>query len=546
MIKALLTIVTSPVVEVHERDILLVVRTCYNIYMATRNLVNQTTARATLTQMLNVIFQRMEQATLDAAVQHDRKLSETKNEAEVATDGRETGIGGHASDHENTISERKSDSPSSDGEKVEEGSVDQEEITNEPDLSNVDQTETSRDGSTASKKDESIEGGNEEEDVNEECNSETESHVGSHSVEEKVDEQETKVTFDESSEDGFSAATPDDGEGEPEGVGDAAEAASMNEEETSKSNSLQPSVSSPSLRVEVSNGSAADSSDETASSDFYFAHISQKDAFLVFRSLCKLAMKPLAGTNPTDPRSHELRSKVLSLQLLLSILQQPGPAFRSNAVFITAIKQYLCVALSKNGVSSVSEVFELSLAIFLSLLTHFKQHLKIQIEVFFKEMLFAVLDSSSASFEHKWIVVEALQRICMDKQCIVDAYLNYDCDLERANIFEKLVICLAKVAQGRPSVDTRTTQPQLQNLRKKGLECLVLILKCMVRWSSDLFNVTNETQSFLGSEPSNASANTKEHDTDSGSSVRKSTKFHISLLALLGATDRLLKYVRIE
>ena len=71
----------------------------------------------------------------------------------------------------------------------------------------------------------------------------------------------------------------------------------------------------------------------------------------------------------------------MSLQLLLSILQNAGPVFRTNDMFINAIKQYLCVALSKNGVSSVPEVFELSLAIFLTLLSSFKQHLKMQIEV---------------------------------------------------------------------------------------------------------------------------------------------------------------------
>ncbi len=50
-------------------------------------------------------------------------------------------------------------------------------------------------------------------------------------------------------------------------------------------------------------------------------------------------------------------------------------------MFINAIKQYLCVALSKNGVSSVPKVFELSLSIFLTLLSNFKTHLKMQIEV---------------------------------------------------------------------------------------------------------------------------------------------------------------------
>jgi len=59
-LQALLTIVTSVTCEIHEGTVLLAVRTCYNIYLASKNLINQTTAKATLTQMLNVIFSRME------------------------------------------------------------------------------------------------------------------------------------------------------------------------------------------------------------------------------------------------------------------------------------------------------------------------------------------------------------------------------------------------------------------------------------------------------------------------------------------------------
>ncbi|CAH1224424.1 unnamed protein product [Diabrotica balteata] len=68
IIKALLTVVTSQYVEVHEGTVLMAVRTCYNIFLASKNLVNQTTARATLTQMLNVIFTRMENQALEAEV----------------------------------------------------------------------------------------------------------------------------------------------------------------------------------------------------------------------------------------------------------------------------------------------------------------------------------------------------------------------------------------------------------------------------------------------------------------------------------------------
>ncbi|XP_022248093.1 brefeldin A-inhibited guanine nucleotide-exchange protein 1-like isoform X1 [Limulus polyphemus] len=229
-----------------------------------------------------------------------------------------------------------------------------------------------------------------------------------------------------------------------------------------------------------------------------FSHVLQKDAFLVFRSLCKLSMKPLPEGHP-DPKSHELRSKILSLQLLLSILQNAGPVFRSNEMFITAIKQYLCVALSKNGVSSVAEVFELSLAIFLALLQNFKTHLKMQIEVFFKEIFLNILETPSSSFEHKWMVIQALTRICADAQCVVDIYVNYDCDLTAANIFERLVNDLSKIAQGRQALELGATVNQEKCMRIKGLECFVSILKCKVEWSKDLYVNPNQ-QTSLGQE----------------------------------------------
>jgi len=66
-LQALLTIVTASSCEIHEGTILLAVRTCYNIYLASKNLINQTTAKATLTQMLNVIFARMENQAVSNA-----------------------------------------------------------------------------------------------------------------------------------------------------------------------------------------------------------------------------------------------------------------------------------------------------------------------------------------------------------------------------------------------------------------------------------------------------------------------------------------------
>ena len=104
-------------------------------------------------------------------------------------------------------------------------------------------------------------------------------------------------------------------------------------------------------------------------------------------------MKPLPEGYP-DPKSHELRSKILSLQLLLGILQNGGHALTGSEIFVSAIKTFLCVALSQNGVSPISEVFELSLALFIELLTKYKRCLKSQIEIFFKVCLKKIIITS--------------------------------------------------------------------------------------------------------------------------------------------------------
>ena len=58
--QALLTIMTSSTVEVHGSTVLQAVRCCYNIYLASKNMINQTTARASLSQILSTLFQKME------------------------------------------------------------------------------------------------------------------------------------------------------------------------------------------------------------------------------------------------------------------------------------------------------------------------------------------------------------------------------------------------------------------------------------------------------------------------------------------------------
>uniref|UniRef100_A0A669DCF7 ARF guanine nucleotide exchange factor 1 n=1 Tax=Oreochromis niloticus TaxID=8128 RepID=A0A669DCF7_ORENI len=435
IIKALLTAVTSQHIEIHEGTVLQAVRTCYNIYLASKNLINQTTAKATLTQMLNVIFARMENQARQVCPkeQEEQREQEEKGENPDPENGSEFCV----AESEQTEADQATAAAESHCLDPANLCSDTKESGGEGEPAESEPAEAATEGTQSSLEDEGTVGSDSE-------------HVHANGI------PGTPISAS------FTPSLPDD-------------------RLSVSSNDTQESGAAPGQPPGAK-----------------FSHILQKDAFLVFRSLCKLSMKPLSD-GPPDPKSHELRSKVLSLQLLLSILQNAGPIFKTNEMFINAIKQYLCVALSKNGVSSVPEVFELSLSIFLTLLSHFKTHLKMQIEVFFKEIFLYILETSTSSYDHKWMVIQTLTRICADAQSVVDIYVNYDCDLNAANIFERLVNDLSKIAQGRGGHELGITPQQELTLRKKGLECLVSILKCMVEWSKDQY-VNPNSQTSLGQE----------------------------------------------
>ncbi|XP_043945867.1 brefeldin A-inhibited guanine nucleotide-exchange protein 2 [Protopterus annectens] len=471
IIKALLTAVTAPHIEIHEGTILQTVRTCYNIYLASKNLINQTTAKATLTQMLNVIFNRMENQALQEARDLEKRHQTQKS-------------------HPSSVTQNSAGSPKAACLKPKLGQEDEvpslehiEEVNGIKDDGHISDERSENGGGGADLERYATPAGYEEA-------SESQMADSAEEVVDQILEDVVNSVIEESERKSDSNSSTS---GPAESLHSKNTAPSSGPTENSQPNGF------PEDGHSVSSNDNLDSDiPQGPQIGARFSHVLQKDAFLVFRSLCKLSMKPL-GDGPPDPKSHELRSKIVSLQLLLSVLQNAGTVFRTHEMFINAIKQYLCVALSKNGVSSVPDVFELSLAIFLTLLSNFKIHLKMQIEVFFKEIFLNILETSTSSFEHKWLVIQTLTRICADAQCVVDIYVNYDCDLTAANIFERLVNDLSKIAQGRSGQELGMTPVQELCLRKKGLECLVSILKCMVEWSKDLY-VNPNLQSNLGQE----------------------------------------------
>ena len=113
-----------------------------------------------------------------------------------------------------------------------------------------------------------------------------------------------------------------------------------------------------------------------------------KDAFLVFRSMCRLSHKELPPDQQQDIHSTNMRSKMISLAIIRTTLNNNMTVFTSPLCTIRgtnneptsfgqAINQYLRLSVSRNGASSVRRVFETTAEIFWLMLRDMRVGLKV-------------------------------------------------------------------------------------------------------------------------------------------------------------------------
>lgn len=227
--------------------------------------------------------------------------------------------------------------------------------------------------------------------------------------------------------------------------------------------------------------------------------IAVKDAFLIFRAMCKLSVKPLESDS-LDMRSHSVRSKLLSLHIIHIILKGHIEIFLSHDVvmsvansgehtrLISAVRQYICLTLSRNAASPIAPVFELSLEIFWIIISNLRSEFKREIPVFWDEIYFPVAEMKTSTPHQKRYLLSIIERLCNDSRCIIEFYLNYDCDSSMPNICEKIIDYLTRLSLVRVEV---TAQQKLayQENKRNGISVY------------DVNKIANLTSSTMSSKP---------------------------------------------
>jgi brefeldin A-inhibited guanine nucleotide-exchange protein len=137
--------------------------------------------------------------------------------------------------------------------------------------------------------------------------------------------------------------------------------------------------------------SAAQEDDETLDEE---DEVYIRDAYLVFRSFCNLSTKVLAPDQLYDIRGQAMRSKLISLHLIHTVLNNNITVFtsplctiknsKSNepTTFLQAIKFYLCLSITRNGASTVDRIFDVCCEVFWLMMKFMRQSFKVKTPVF--------------------------------------------------------------------------------------------------------------------------------------------------------------------
>lgn len=358
VLKVLLTAVASTKFRVHGEPLLSVIRVCYNIALNSKSPINQATAKAMLTQMLSIVFRRMETDLVSTSSNSTaEKEAASRNESDIEVEDKSANDQGIIS----------GDAPS-------------ENQAKETSIASVEELKNLAGGA----------------DIK-----------GLEAVLEK-------------------AVHMEEGEKVTRGI------------------------------------------------DLEGMKIGERDALQLFRFLCKMGMKE-------DNDEVTTRTRILSLELLQGLLEGVSFSFTKYFHFIDSVKAYLSYALLRASVSASPTIFQYATGIFAVLLLRFRESLKGEIGIFFPLIVLRCLDGSDLN--QKLSVLRMLEKVCKDPQMLVDIYVNYDCDLEAPNLFERMVSTLSKIAQGTQNIDPNSvTASQMGSIKTSSLQCLVNVIKSLVDW----------------------------------------------------------------
>ncbi|CAI5700643.1 unnamed protein product [Peronospora effusa] len=178
----------------------------------------------------------------------------------------------------------------------------------------------------------------------------------------------------------------------------------------------------------------------------------------------------------TSPMENEEMTCVQGLRLINVVLETAGTGLGNHPCLVSVLQGDLSKFLLQNSETEELGILSLTLRVVFNLFNSIKDHLKVQLEVFFTSVHMRIIDSPSCSDEQKELALESLLEFCREPALMLDLYINYDCDVHCTNLFEVLCKSLAKNCQSMCGADG-----SLNALTLLCLEGLLTVIESIAR-----------------------------------------------------------------
>ena len=97
------------------------------------------------------------------------------------------------------------------------------------------------------------------------------------------------------------------------------------------------------------------------------------------------------------------------------------------------------------------------------------------IEFFFKEYIIKVLEEKRPSYRFLTFVFKTLAKIFEKGKVLVQLYVNFDCEVNKDNILQKVLFELAKIVQDRYAQVQLFSKQQKQNIKNHCLSLFIIM-----------------------------------------------------------------------
>ena len=286
--------------------------------------------------------------------------------------------------------------------------------------------------------------------------------------EESIEEEDGGGSMDNDTATRASSASPD----------------SVDFESASSPSSLARLMSTPPPLARSTPSSAASASSSASSAPYGVSALQR-----VFLLLIDLINPVSSASSSRSSSAHsssfsspqQEADAIFGLRLIRTVLETAGPRLAAYPTLVDCIQDKLCKYLL--AVSQTRDLFILSLVlrIVFDLFSTVKQHLRVQLEVFFVSIHLRIADSASSSFQQKELVMESIVEFCKEPSLIVGLYRNYDSAVGYTDLYTDLCKFLTTVGTGQAAGG---------RLSSLALEAMVAVLQSIAKrfCSSDIYS----------------------------------------------------------